>query len=116
MPTIRCKLVGQSFNKGARALEAQLQPGSQILLVREPDNGYDRNAVEVYVRLGHVNRESAAVLADLFDPGHTALRPKCWTIRADLGNLEDHSIEVYIPEPRSPRDPNAPIGDDEIPF
>lgn len=119
MPTFRAKLVGQGFNQGAKSMQPHLKPGRQVLLVREPDNPYGSEAVEVYVRLGHVNKESAAVLADLFDNGHPALRPKgIWTIHADLGNLDADSIEVHIPEPRlSPTERKASNpDDDEIPF
>ena len=46
-------------------------PGEEVLLVREPNNPYDRNAIQVKNisrhQVGHIPRTVASVLAPLLD-------------------------------------------------
>lgn len=124
MPTITAKLVGQSFNQGAKAIEDLLRPGREVLLVREHNNPYGKEAIEVYVRLGHVNRETATLLVDLFDDGtHPALpTDRSWVIGATLADPDKAKgiITIRLPDPQAPKTkPDPKIGsniDDEIPF
>lgn len=68
MSTLIAKLVGMNFYKHALQIKALLKGQETLLLVREPDNPHDPNAVEVYIKIGHIEREKAAILADSSDP------------------------------------------------
>ena len=66
-------LVGMK-HQGSEALVASLKIGHPLLLVREPDNRYDRNAVQVWLDagaemklLGYVKGTQAAGLARKLD-------------------------------------------------
>lgn len=56
--------------RGTDALVASLPPDEPVTLVREPDNQYDSNAVQVWARgthVGYVPRTQNAVLAKFID-------------------------------------------------
>lgn len=79
MPTIKGNLVGIKFYRGASRLVEHLKGGEDVLLVREPSNQYDPNAVAVYAKIGHIDRSNAAILVDLIDgepPNATTLGAK----------------------------------------
>lgn len=63
-------VVGVTYNN-RQAIVSQLQAGSGIRLVREPDNPADANAIRVedsqQRQCGYLKKELAAVLAPLFD-------------------------------------------------
>ncbi|GJE52706.1 hypothetical protein GOFOIKOB_5780 [Methylobacterium tardum] len=71
------------------------QPGDYLNLVRAPDNEYDKNAVEVWwrnvVRLGHLPRAVAKVVAEPLDRGEHCVAfvgdggtGEAWTAKAVL--------------------------------
>lgn len=65
-------IVGSSFYPGASNWIAKMGPGQKLLVVREPDNKYDKNAIAVYIfqqKLGHFPRGFAAEIAPLMDAG-----------------------------------------------
>lgn len=65
----RYALVGMK-HQGAEALVASLPPDEPLVLVREPDNRFDRNAVQVWARgqhVGYVPKTQNAVLAQFID-------------------------------------------------
>ena len=74
-------VVGVTFN-GRQAVIARLDVGDTLLLRREPDNPYDRNAICVEcptgLQVGYLNRNLAAQLAPFFDmhtqPSHACVR------------------------------------------
>ncbi|KZT00465.1 uncharacterized protein LAESUDRAFT_553779 [Laetiporus sulphureus 93-53] len=63
--TLKTSIVGVQYYKGL------VGPGEQVRLVREPNNKYDRNAIQVKniggTQVGHVPRNAAAKLAPLMD-------------------------------------------------
>lgn len=65
----RYAVVGMKHRK-AEELVASLPHGEPITLVREPDNQFDRNAVQVWARgrhVGYVPKTQNAVLAQFID-------------------------------------------------
>ena len=64
------RVVGVTFN-GRQRVIARLAIGEEILLKREPNNPYDRNAIGVErpngQQIGYINRHLTAVLAPFFD-------------------------------------------------
>jgi hypothetical protein len=60
-------LVGISHTPCARDVVPLLKDGTPLLLLREPDNPHDPNAIQVYLQLGYVKKEQAAQLAKLLD-------------------------------------------------
>lgn len=65
----RYALVGMK-HCGAEALVASLPPDEPLTLVREPDNKFDPNAVQVWARgkrIGYVPKTQNAVLARFID-------------------------------------------------
>ena len=78
--TVEVKAVGVTFGncqQVLRHLESHPVEDTGYMLVREPDNAYDTNAVRVdglvwgrcAGKVGHVPRETAAMLAPLMDSG-----------------------------------------------
>ncbi|KAG5722646.1 putative SWI/SNF-related matrix-associated actin-dependent regulator of chromatin subfamily A member 3-like 1, partial [Termitomyces sp. T112] len=63
--SMKTNVVGIQYYKGL------VGPGEQVLLIREPGNPYDRNAVQVknisQVQVGHLPRQLVAKLAPLLD-------------------------------------------------
>lgn len=78
-------VVGESFHKAGFEAVTGGRPGDypmQLLLVREPNNPYDRNAVAILTRggqqLGHLARADAAICAERLDAvGGQALADGC---------------------------------------
>lgn len=73
MKSIIGKLVGMSFYKNATKVVKELTDDTTLLLVREPRNKFDPNAIGVYMKLGHINRDVAMELAPLADIGKRGL-------------------------------------------
>ena len=70
-----CKVVGTNHTGDAIAHD-NFGPGQRVLLVREPDNPYDPNAIGVWdaeqtLRLGYIPREVCQKLCKSLDKGHT---------------------------------------------
>lgn len=66
----RYSIVGTQFTGLSEAFMASLKSGSSALLVREPANPYDPNAVAVYVdgkRIGYVPKKQNGILAQYID-------------------------------------------------
>lgn len=65
--TLRTSIVGVQYYKGL------VGPGEEVRLVREPQNQYDRNAIEVRniggTKVGHLPKQTAAKLSPLLDRG-----------------------------------------------
>jgi hypothetical protein len=54
MATMVTYIAGVNHRPGARMRLASLLPGEQLILKREPENAYDKNAVAVYEGEMHV--------------------------------------------------------------
>jgi hypothetical protein len=65
-------IVGSTFYPGAGNLIGRLRNGSPLILRRQPENKYDKNAIAINWGnriIGHVPRGLAAELAPLMDAG-----------------------------------------------
>ncbi|MEU4558543.1 HIRAN domain-containing protein [Actinoplanes sp. NPDC023936] len=67
------QLRGEAYHQDA-CRTGDFRPGSTVVLRREPDNEYDKNAVAVYDHTGrhlaaYVNKQKARMLAKLLDSG-----------------------------------------------
>lgn len=60
-------LVGTKFRKAGLRILGILDDRHPVLLVREPQNQFDPNAIAVYVPIGYVKKEEAAQWAAQFD-------------------------------------------------
>jgi hypothetical protein len=74
MAKLKSSIVGSSFYPGAGNIIMRLRPGAKLLLKREPNNAYDKNAIAVCfsnTKLGHIGAGLAALLAPRMDAGAT---------------------------------------------
>lgn len=74
----RYSIVASQHIDGAESFVRTLQPGVPALLVREPGNEYDKNAIAVYVdgkKIGYVPKKQNAVLAQFIDQNGSLLPP-----------------------------------------
>jgi hypothetical protein len=63
-------VVGTQWSDVSEGFVANMEPGTPVLLVREPHNPKDPNAIAIYVegkRIGYVPRNQNAVLAQFID-------------------------------------------------
>lgn len=67
MPSLIARLVGVNFYSKALQIKSLIEAGHPLLLVREPDNPHDPNAIEVYIKLGHIDRKNAEFLSSIYD-------------------------------------------------
>jgi hypothetical protein len=56
-------LVGTTFKRHSKEVVSLLSDGTPLLLMPEPDNPHDNNAILVLLPLGYVKKEQAALLA-----------------------------------------------------
>jgi len=67
-----CKIVGVTFGN-RQVLINNLYVGQKLLLIRDPNNQYDSNAIKVCIDstkvLGHIPKETAINLAKAMDIG-----------------------------------------------
>ena len=62
-------IVGMNFTK-TESFVAGVKPGARVVLVREPNNAYDANAVAVWIegrKVGFIPKKQNAVLAGFID-------------------------------------------------
>jgi hypothetical protein len=91
------RVAGVTFD-GRQAVIARLSIGEEILLMREPNNPYDHNAIRVECQnrrqIGYLNRHLAAMLATFFD-AHYQPVPAC--IHCLTGSLRPgYSLGIAI--------------------
>lgn len=71
MPVMKTYIAGAPYHTGAREAIAKLRGGEELVLVREPSNPHDRNAVAVHAadgtKLGYVPRVDAPTVAKVLD-------------------------------------------------
>lgn len=83
MKTYCCKVAGVTF-EGRQEIIALVRDGDDILLVPEPDNAFDRNAVKVLWQerhIGYLPKDTAAEVAPMLN-GHSAAG---WVMRCTGG-------------------------------
>lgn len=80
---------------------ADTRPGKPAILVRDPDNKHDPNAVAVYaegrpgerLQVGHVNRGLARRLAKRLDSGETI---SAWFMRGDPPGRDSEGVPCVV--------------------
>lgn len=102
------KVVGVTF-ENRQDLLVDLEPGVELALVREPDNGFDSNAIAVRLldgsQIGYLNRLLSARLAPVMDAGESYSA----AVSAVTGGPQDSASaqEVRKPGPLGVRDPGV---------
>lgn len=80
-----------------RIIAQHRSAGTEIALVREPENRYDGNAVAVYLKgggqIGYLSREDAPEVAARLDSGEAY---ECWVSRVQGGTKEKPSYGIVI--------------------
>lgn len=97
-------IVGSSFRPGASNLIKRLRQGQLLLLVREPNNQYDKNAVLVVWgnrALGYLPRGLAAKIAPILDSGASVI---CRRARTAFENV----CELAYKQPATKEGPDEP--------
>jgi len=100
------RVAGVTFN-GRQSIVAQLCIGEQILLIREPTNYYDHNAIRVERKkgqqIGYLNRFLAANLVRFFDTHNepVSANVQCLTGSRQNGYSLGVVITFNVPEPES---------------
>jgi len=95
------KIVGVTFENRQENIK-KIRAGETILLIREPNNPYDENAIAVKTRsglsLGHISRESAFELAPRLDRLGHSLEGKVLAVTGgDKGRSYGVNISFSIP-------------------
>lgn len=89
------KIVGTSFREGITESIKALQPNQTLILVREPNNEYDPNAVSVYrggVMLGYIPKETALKINNDVKEG----RVRCTVSEVTGGTIGKDNYGVNI--------------------
>lgn len=95
---MQTKLVGMQYRPPALDLVERIPDGTQLLLIREPGNIHDPNAVAVYWHIGYVPASAAAKLAPRMDNAASGLRA---TLTAEFAyNPGWPRLEIPEPEAR----------------
>jgi len=108
-------LAGFQFHAGEE-LFAQMQVGDRLVLVREPHNPHDRNAVRVewrQVKLGYVPRRDNPQLARQMDLG-AALEARVSKLRAARNPWDRVEFEVVLVLPVASRPAPAAVRQVEV--
>jgi hypothetical protein len=92
-----CQVAGTSY-QDLQDVEPGLKPGDRFLLIREPENQFDKFAVAIYtaekMKLGYLPRMKNESVARLMDAGKTifgSLVSKKWT-----GDWLQLSVNVFL--------------------
>lgn len=91
-------VVGVTFVEGYPNNILETVAGTPIRLIRNPDNKYDSNAIEVYANgkmLGHLSKEVAAQFAPKLDAGEMFLA-SVWQIRVSPENPHNPGIDIIV--------------------
>jgi|SRR5882672_1996119 len=90
-------LVGISHAKGASKIVPLLADGQPLTLIPKPDNPFDPNAIQVWLRLGYVKKEQAAQLSPLLLANDTRMWP------AKIVTAHSGYAEMEIDDPPTPK-------------
>jgi len=98
MTTVTAPLVGMRHHEGASEALSGMGFGDALQLVREPENPYDENAIQVFtldgILLGYIAREYASDWAPAFDldgtpEAHLTFGSNGWPrVEVELGDEE----------------------------
>lgn len=95
-----CELAGSQYQDLKNHVVPKLQENDPLLLIREPDNYHDKNAIAVYttsgLKLGYLPREHNLILSRLMDEGNLLIG-KTKTFHWD-GKTLYLVVKVYLHE------------------
>ncbi|HQP98999.1 MAG TPA: HIRAN domain-containing protein [bacterium] len=95
---LRTPLAGYPYYEADRALPA-LKNGSALVLRREPENPFDRNAVEVLtedgIKLGYIPRTGVHSISRNLDRG-IPVQCRVYEIQPDAGTWQRIWLECYV--------------------
>ncbi len=103
--TNRYSIVGTQFTGIPESFIAQLAPGTPALLVREPTNQYDPNAVAVWVegkRIGYIPKKQNAGIAKRIDEIGSSVPPPSPTVGIATDSAGPGSRSIPAKFVRSP--------------
>jgi hypothetical protein len=87
-------LVGYQYSSLKSLLP--LKSGMNVLLLREPSNPHDPNAVRVYIDIGYItSRQAPALVLDLIDAGLEQIEGRIVRVAATYAE-----IEIEDPQPK----------------
>lgn len=92
-------LVGMAYSPLGLKTTNSLLEGMPLILLREPTNSHDPNAVAVYVRVGYIRAKQATSLAPKMDAAATSI------LSAKVSRNEGNYIELEVEEPHSHTSP-----------
>lgn len=93
-------VVGLSFIPGYPENIHRLNDGDYVLLIRNPHNKYDSNAIEVHTldgMLGHIPKEVAAKLAPRIDDG-AQFKANVYQVRVSPENPNNPGLDILLRE------------------
>ena len=78
LKNVKLKVVGVTFDNpdgtNRQKILSMLDTNSLVMLEREPDNKFDKNAVKVmtmFGQVGYIGKDYASILAEMMDAGRT---------------------------------------------
>lgn len=78
LKNVKLKVVGVTFDNpdgtNRQKILSMLDTNSLVMLEREPDNKFDKNAVKVmtmFGQVGYIGKDYASILAEMMDTGRT---------------------------------------------
>ena len=102
------KVLGSSFAKMSEDVFSILEPEDELVLVPEPDNKFDKNAIMIYFgefHIGYIAKETAAkLIKDVEDN-----RVKCTVSNITGGNGLNYGCNIKLVVERSEDDKSNTI-------
>ena len=100
---LNCHLAGFTYWDGA-AVFSELEPGTPLELVPEPQNPYDPSAVAFYfgsAKLGYVPSDRNATLAQLMNLGHAdAFEARVSTVDPSAHPERQVRVSIFVTDAR----------------
>jgi hypothetical protein len=85
--------------RGAFAYDADISRNEKLLLIREPDNHHDENAIAIHnsrkEKVGYISAARASYLADLLDSKKISIQGKVLSVRDD-NSRQSIKIEISV--------------------
>lgn len=97
----KTKVVGVTMENRQELIARHVQEGTEMLLVREPTNQYDKNAIKVIVKdnniqIGYLSREVAEKFAPMLDKGRKVNSVVCMAVTGGGDLSYGVNIEIDI--------------------
>lgn len=116
-------LVGESFANADRTYRQEILnqcfPGDPIILVRQPENIHDKNAILATTvqgeGLGHISREDALILSPILDSGRQC-RARIHELRGGIQGFETLGCRIAIAFENEDFKPHFTLKPEQIAF